>query len=184
MRLCLYIVLVLLVCTRARLMRYDHQCTVILIELPCIFFLPEILDIQGFSASAGITEPVLESFPGRAFSVYSVFVFSSRCNFGRRYSRAIVPVVTLKIKLLLRCCRCNFDFPVDTLKIITAMIWEKLFQISWFYIIFANRVFYYLHTPISDILFECFFHRDQFVHNPVKLLGPVLFIRKVNVLFN
>ena len=88
MRLCLYIVLVLLVCTRARLMRYDHQCTVILIELPCIFFLPKSLVFQWFPASTGITEPVLESFPGRAFSVYSVSNFSSRCNFGHRYGRA------------------------------------------------------------------------------------------------
>ena len=114
MRLCLVIVLVFYMSTHVRLMRCDHQCTVILIELPCIFFLPEILDIQGFSASTGITEPVLESFPGRAFSVYSVFVFSSRCNFGLRYGGVIVPVVTLKIKLILRRFRCNFVFPVRT----------------------------------------------------------------------
>ena len=37
----------------------SHQCTVILIELPCIFFLPETLDIQGLSAFTGITKPVL-----------------------------------------------------------------------------------------------------------------------------
>ena len=72
-----------------------HQCTVILIELPCIFFLPKSLVFQWFPVTAGITEPVLESFPGRAFSVYSVSDFSPRCNFERRYGRAIVPVVTL-----------------------------------------------------------------------------------------
>ena len=72
-----------------------HQCTVILIELPCIFFLPETLDIQGLSAFAGITKPVLECFPGRAFSVYSVFFGGSCCNFEYGATGNNAPVVTL-----------------------------------------------------------------------------------------
>ena len=91
-----------------------HQCTVILIELPCIFFLPEILDIQGFSASAGITEPVLESFPGRAFSVYSVFYGGSRCNFDCGTIGNNAPVVTLTEQPGIFYSRCNFVFPVGT----------------------------------------------------------------------
>ena len=98
-----------------------HQCTVILIELPCIFFLPKSLVPQWFPASSDITEPVLESFPGRAFSVYSVFHEGSRCNFDRRATGNSAPIVTLRRKLLSRRCRCNFDFPVDALEIITAM---------------------------------------------------------------
>ena len=73
----------------------SHQCTVILIELPCIFFLPETLDIQGLSAFAGITKPVLECFPGRAFSVYSVFFGGSCCNFEYGATGNNAPVVTL-----------------------------------------------------------------------------------------
>ena len=92
----------------------SHQCTVILIELLCIFFSPEILDIQGFSAAAGITEPVLELFPGRAFSVYSVFVFSSRCNFDCGTNGNNAPVVTLTERPGIFYSRCNFIFPVDT----------------------------------------------------------------------
>ena len=88
----------------------SHQCTVILIELPCIFFLPEILDIQGFSASAGITEPVLESFPGRAFSVYSVFYRGSRCNFEYGATGNNAPVVTLTESPGNNYFRCNFVF--------------------------------------------------------------------------
>ena len=93
-----------------------HQCTVILIELPCIFFLLEILDIQGFSAPSGITEPVLESFPGRAFSVYSVFYGGSRCNFDCGTIGNNAPVVTLTEQPGIFYSRCNFIFPVDTLE--------------------------------------------------------------------
>ena len=93
-----------------------HQCTVILIELPCIFFLLEILDIQGFSAPSGITETVLESFPGRAFSVYSVFYGGSRCNFDCGTIGNNAPVVTLTEQPGIFYSRCNFIFPVDTLE--------------------------------------------------------------------
>ena len=94
-----------------------HQCTVILIELPCIFFLPEILDIQGFSASTGITEPVLESFPGRAFSVYSVFCGVPRYNFDCGATGNNAPVVTLTEPLGNFYSRCNFVFPVVTIHV-------------------------------------------------------------------
>ena len=67
-----------------------------------------------FLATAGIAEPVLESFPGRAFSVYSVSDFSPRCNFERRYGMAIVPVVTLIGLSEKTSCRCNFVFRVVT----------------------------------------------------------------------
>ena len=93
-----------------------HQCTVILIELPCIFFLPKSLDIQGFSASTGITEPVLESFLGRAYSVYSVFYGGSHCNFDCGTSGNNAPVVTLTEPLGNFYSRCNFVFTVDTLE--------------------------------------------------------------------
>ena len=110
-----------------------HQCTVILIELPCIFFLPKSLVLQWFLATAGITEPVLESFPGRAFSVYSVFVFSSRCNFDRGATGNSLPVVTLTEQPENYYFRCNFVFPVRTSitrfpRIITAMILRIPFQ--------------------------------------------------------
>ena len=94
----------------------SHQCTVILIELPCIFFLPETLDIQGLSAFAGITKPVLECFPGRAFSVYSVFYRGSRCNFEYGATGNNAPVVTLTEPLGNFYSRCNFVFTVDTLE--------------------------------------------------------------------
>ena len=114
-----------------RLGQIQHQCTVILIELLCIFFSPEILDIQGLSAAAGITEPVLELFPGRAFSVYSVFHEGSRCNFDRRATDNNVPVVTLTESPGNNYFRCNFVFPVDTSSIfITAMIPCFLFHFS------------------------------------------------------
>ena len=110
-----------------------HQCTVILIELPCIFFLLEILDIQGFSAPSSITEPVLESFPGRAFFVYSVFYGGSRCNFDCGANGNNVPVVTLTEPLGNFYFRCNFVFPVDTSPIfITAIISCFLFQFFLF----------------------------------------------------
>ena len=92
-----------------------HQCTVILIELPCIFFLPEILDIQGFSASAGIAEPVLESFPGRAFSVYSVFYGGSRCNFDCGTTGSNASVVTMKNFFRNSIAVETLQVPVDTL---------------------------------------------------------------------
>lgn len=92
----------------------SHQCTVILIELPCIFFLPKSLVFQWLPATAGITEPVLESFPGRAFSVYSVFYGGSRCNFDCGATGINAPVVTLTEQPGIFYSRCNFIFPVDT----------------------------------------------------------------------
>ena len=94
----------------------SHQCTVILIELPCIFFLPKSLVFQWFLATAGITEPVLESFLGRAYSVYSVFYGGSHCNFDCGTSGNNAPVVTLTEPLGNFYSRCNFVFTVDTLE--------------------------------------------------------------------
>ena len=71
---------------------------------------------QWFPASAGITEPVLESFLGRAYSVYSVFYGGSHCNFDCGTSGNNAPVVTLTEPLGNFYSRCNFVFTVDTLE--------------------------------------------------------------------